>query len=63
MDVTDIASLGTAMSNQNLNVAISDTMLKKAIDIQANDALLLVEAIPPVQSLPPNLGNNIDVTA
>jgi hypothetical protein len=62
MDVSNIASLGTAMANQNLNVAISTSVLKKAIDIQANDALLLIEAIPPVPSLP-NLGNNIDTTA
>jgi hypothetical protein len=63
MDVTDIASLGTVMANQNLNVAISTTMLKKAIDIQASDALQLINAIPQTPSLPPNLGNNIDTTA
>jgi hypothetical protein len=62
MDVTDIASLGTAMSNQNLNVAISTTMLKKAIDIQASDALQLIDAIP-APNLPPNVGNNVNTTA
>ncbi|MCH2221354.1 MAG: YjfB family protein [Dechloromonas sp.] len=38
-------------------------MLRKAIDIQAQGALQLLQALPQVASNPPNLGNNIDVRA
>jgi len=42
------------------------SMLKKAIDTQAEGALALIESLPTIQTnqgLPANLGKNINVTA
>ena len=33
------------------------------MDIQAQNAAQLLEALPPVTSNPPNLGNSVDVKA
>lgn len=48
--------------------AVPAIMLKKALDIQAQSALALINAIPqpPQQSaanLPPHLGQNVNTTA
>lgn len=53
---------------QNAGDAVGMTVLKKAMDIQAQSAMALIAAIPqpPQQSaanLPPNLGQNINTTA
>ncbi|HEY7986782.1 MAG TPA: YjfB family protein [Methylophilaceae bacterium] len=63
MDTSNIASQLPQIASSGLAQAVGISVLKKATDIQANDALALVQAVPPVQSLPPHLGNNIDVTA
>lgn len=66
MDVTDIASTATAISNASTNQAIGIAVLKKAIDLSAEGALALIEAIPdnsPTQNLPAHLGQNINTTA
>jgi hypothetical protein len=39
------------------------TMLKKALDVQAEGALALLEGLTPSQHLPDNLGKNINTTA
>lgn len=61
MNVSTSLALGT-------NDAIGLTVLKKALNIEAQNAMTLVNAIPqpPQQStssLPPNLGRNISTTA
>lgn len=53
---------------QDANDAIGLAVLKKAIDSEAQGVMALINAIPqPTQSsaanLPPNLGQNINVTA
>ena len=52
---------------QNTNDAVGMTVFKKALDIEAQSAMQLINAIPqPPQSaanLPPNLGQNINTTA
>jgi hypothetical protein len=64
MDVNNIANLATNMAQANTDQAIGVTVLKKALDMQASGALALVAAIPPApQSLPPNLGQNVNTTA
>lgn len=66
MDVTNIASVATSLSNANTNQAISTAVLKKAIDTSAEGALALIQALPGSQStqnLPSNLGQNINTTA
>lgn len=67
MDVTSvngIAALATDMSAQKTQAAISTTMLRKALDVQQQSALSLLQALPqPVSSNPPNLGNSVNVRA
>jgi len=53
---------------QNAGDAVGMAVLKKAIDIEAQSAMALINAIPqpPQQSaanLPPHLGQNINTTA
>ena len=52
---------------QNANDEIGLTVLKKAMDIDAQNAMTLLDAIPqPAKSsanLPPHLGQNINTTA
>jgi hypothetical protein len=64
MDVTAIASLATDMSQARTAEAVQITVLKKALDIQAQGALQLIQAASQVISTnPPNLGNQIDTMA
>lgn len=66
MDVTGIANLATTMSTVSTNQAISIAVLKKAINLSAEGALALIEAIPDnrsQQNLPPHLGQNVNTTA
>jgi hypothetical protein len=61
MDINSVSSLATSTTVQT-------AVLKKAIDIQAQSALALIESIAQPQTvnranLPPNLGQNINTTA
>jgi hypothetical protein len=62
----DISSIPSQTLIQGARDEIGISVLKKAMDVQAQSAMALINAIPPVQSaanLPPNLGQNINVTA
>lgn len=64
MDVNAIASVATQMSQARTADAVSVAVLKKALDLQGQGALQLVQAA--TQSMqavnnPPHLGNNINV--
>lgn len=63
MDLTAIGSLSSALSQAQTGDAVNTLVLKKALDLQAQSAAQLVEALPEVPSNPPNLGNGVDVTA
>ena len=66
MDVSSIAGLATNLSNAGTRQAISTAVLKKSIDLSAEGALALIQAIPgshSTQNLPANLGQNINTTA
>jgi hypothetical protein len=66
MEVTDIASLATQLSQTRLQQQVGVAVLKKALDAEASTALALLRALPPVQSivnLPGHLGQNINTTA
>lgn len=60
MDVSAIASVATEMSQTQTAQAVQIAVLKKAMDIESQSALQLLQAIP---SNPPNLGNNVDLFA
>lgn len=61
MDISSVGSLTSAMSPVEIRDAANTAVLKKAIDIQAQNAAQLLEALPQVSSNPPNLGNAVDV--
>lgn len=60
MDVSAIASLATEMSQNQTAQAVQIAVLKKAMDIEAQSAMQLLEAVP---SNPAHLGNNVDLFA
>ena len=64
----DISMNTSAALAQNASSDVGMAVLKKAMDIEARSSMALINAIPqpPRQSaanLPPNLGQNINVTA
>ena len=64
MDVNAIASLATEMSQMKTAQAAQIAVLKKAMDLQGQSALQLVQAVTqPAASNPPNLGKHIDILA
>jgi hypothetical protein len=63
MDISAVSSLSTALSQAKTGDAVGTLVLKKAMDIQAQNAMQLLQAVPSVANNPPNLGNSIDVKA
>ncbi len=66
MDVTGIANVATTLADVGTSQAVSIAVLKKALDISAESATALIEAIPDMKSvpnLPSNLGRHINTTA
>lgn len=61
MDVTSIASALSAASAARVGDAIQVSVLKKALDTQAQGAMALIQALPTVN--PPHLGQRIDTKA
>jgi hypothetical protein len=57
MDVGAIASASTEMSQVQTADAVQVAVLKKAMDIQEQSALQLLQAVP---NNPAHLGNNVD---
>ena len=65
-DVTSIANSASALSDVRTSQAISIAVLKRAIDVSAESATALIEAIPEAPrtaNLPANLGRNVNTTA
>ena len=64
MDVSAIASMATEMSQARTAESLQVAVLKKALDIQEQGALQLIEAASQViPSNPPHLGNAVDTVA
>lgn len=64
MDVPAIAALATQMSQTRTAQAVDLAVLKKALDVQAQGALQLVQAASQIiPTNPPNLGNGVDTYA
>lgn len=67
MDISGASNIG-ALSGQAAGDAVGIQVLKKAMDMQAQSAAALIEALPkPTQpssaNLPPHLGQNVNTTA
>ena len=63
MDVSSVGSLSTALSQSQTGDTVSTIVLKKAINIQEQNAMQLLQAIPQPPSNPPHLGNSVDIKA
>ena len=64
MDINSIAGGSSALSQASTGDAVAITVLKKALDIQAQSAMQLIQALPqPAPGNPPNLGNGVNVYA
>lgn len=63
MDISSVGSLSTALSQAQTSDAVNTLVLRKALDIEQQNAQQLLEALPQMPSNPPNLGNSIDVKA
>lgn len=70
MGTSGIMQLSNAMSQYRLSQQVQTTMLRKALDAQAQSVLPLLEgmqqnssAIRATAANPPNLGNRLDVRA
>ena len=63
MDVSAVASLSTQLAQMKVGDAVGISVLKKAMEIEAQGAQQLLQALPAVASNPPHLGNTIDVRA
>ena len=64
MDTIGIAALASDMSQTRIQGAVQLAVLKKAMDIEAQGAMQLLEAaVQAMPSNPLNLGNQVDVFA
>ena len=64
MDISSVSRISTAASQAQTGDAVSIAVLKKAIDLQAQGALQLINALPqPATNSPPNLGQGVNTFA
>ena len=64
MDVSAIGSLSTALTAAKTGDAVQTSVFKKALDIQEQSAMQLIEVAAQAGSNnPENLGKNVDVFA
>lgn len=64
MDITGIAASATALTQNQTANAVQMAVLKKAMDIESQSALQLVQAAAQAgYNNPPNLGNRVDTFA
>lgn len=66
MDTSAIAGGANAFSSANVGDSVQMSVLKKAMNIEAQGAMALIDALPkpqPAANLPSHLGQNINTTA
>jgi len=63
MDVSSVGSLNTAIGQTQGSDAVSTLVLKKALELEKQNAAQLLQSLPATTNNPPNLGNNVDVKA
>lgn len=64
MDIAGVANVATALSQARVGDAVAIAVLRKALDIQAEGALQLLEALPQAAAgNPPHLGNQVNTFA
>ncbi len=64
MDISSVGNVSSALSQASTGDAVAILVLKKAMDIQAQGAMQLIQALPQLPAInPPNLGNGVDTFA
>lgn len=63
MELNGLSSLSTALTQAKTGDSASILMQKKAMDLQAQAAEQLIQALPQPANNPPHLGQKIDVKA
>lgn len=64
MDISSVGNISSALSQAKTGDAVGIAVLKKAMDLQAQTASQLIEALPQAgASNPPNLGNGVNTFA
>ncbi len=61
MDVSTVSQLASSLSQARTGDAVGVQVLKKAMDLQAQNAAQLIAALPQAPANPPHLGQSIDV--
>lgn len=61
----DTSTVSSALSASQTGAAIGTAVLKKALDIQEQNAMQLLESLPEPQQYnnPPGIGNSVDTFA
>lgn len=63
MELTGLSSLSTALSQATAQDSAAILVQKKAMEIAAQGAAELLQALPQPNNNPPHLGQNVDVKA
>ncbi len=64
MDVSNIATVATTLSQARTEQAVQLAVLRKALDLQAQNAAQLIAAVEPASANnPAHLGNRVDTFA
>ena len=51
------------MSQQRAAYSVDTAILKKALDLQQQNAMTLIQAVTPASALPAHIGQNVNVVA
>ena len=64
MDISSTGSVSATLAQASTGDAVATSVMKKALDIQAQNAMQLIQALPlPSTNNPPNLGNKVNTFA
>ena len=64
MDINSVGNVTAVLSQTGTGDAVAIAVLKKSLDIQAQSAMQLIQALPQsAPSNPPNLGNGVNAYA
>lgn len=61
MDVSTLGSLSTALQQAPTGDAVGISIMRKALDLQEQTAMQLLQALPQPASNPAHLGNSVDI--
>jgi hypothetical protein len=64
MNINSVGSTSSAVSQASTGDAVAISVLKKTLEVQAQSAMQLIQALPlPTTNSPAHLGNNVNTFA